>query len=54
MIQNAVVAIKGHLDGKVFVPDEPVDLPRNRPLVIHVECRPSPWRPQRGKACGPR
>lgn len=32
-----MVAIKGHFDGKVFVPDEPVDLPRNRPLVLHVE-----------------
>ncbi len=32
-----MVAIKGHFDGKVFVPDEPVDLPRHLPLVLHVE-----------------
>jgi hypothetical protein len=32
-----VVAIKGHFDGKVFVPDEPVDVPQNRPLILHVE-----------------
>lgn len=32
-----MVAIKGHFDGKVFVPDEPVDVPRNRPLIIRVE-----------------
>jgi hypothetical protein len=33
-------AIKGHFDGKVFVPDEPVNLPANRPLVLHVEFEP--------------
>ena len=32
-----MVAIRGHFDGKVFIPDEPVDLPANRPLVLHVE-----------------
>lgn len=32
-----MVAIRGHFDGKVFVPDEPVDLPPNRPLLLHVE-----------------
>ena len=32
-----MVAIKGHFDGKVFVPDEPVDLPRGQALVWHVE-----------------
>ena len=32
-----MVAIKGHFDGKVIVPDEPVDLPRNQKLIIHVE-----------------
>ena len=32
-----MVAIKGHFDGKVFVPDEPVDLPRGQTLVWHVE-----------------
>lgn len=32
-----MVAIKGHFDGKVFVPDEPVDLTPNQRVVIHVE-----------------
>jgi hypothetical protein len=32
-----MVAFRGHFDGKVFVPDEPVDLPRNQQLVLHVE-----------------
>jgi hypothetical protein len=26
-----------HFDGKVIVPDEPVDLPRNQKLIVHVE-----------------
>ena len=30
-------AIKCHFDGKVIIPDEPVDLPVDRPLVIRVE-----------------
>jgi hypothetical protein len=34
---NGMVAIRGHFDGKVIVPDEPVDLPRNQPLIIRVE-----------------
>jgi hypothetical protein len=32
-----MVAIKGHFDGKVIVPDEPVDLPPNQRLLIHVQ-----------------
>jgi len=32
-----MVAIRGHFDGKVFVPDEPVDLPRDRKLILHIE-----------------
>jgi hypothetical protein len=32
-----MVAIKGHFDGKVFVPDEPVDLPRGQAVVLHVQ-----------------
>ena len=32
-----MVAIKGHFDGKVFVPDEPVDLPRGQAVILHVQ-----------------
>jgi hypothetical protein len=28
--------LKAHFDGKVLVPDEPVDLPGNRPLEVSV------------------
>jgi len=30
-------AISAHFDGKVIVPDEPVNLPTGQPLRIHVE-----------------
>jgi hypothetical protein len=36
-----MVAIKGHFDGKVFVPDEPVDLPRGQAVVLHVQRAPA-------------
>jgi hypothetical protein len=29
--------IKAHFDGKVIVPDEPVQLPVGQPLRVHVE-----------------
>lgn len=32
-----MVAIKGHFDGRVIVPDEPLDLPRNQRVIVHVE-----------------
>lgn len=32
-----MVAMKGHFDGKVIVPDEPVDLPVNQPLIVRIE-----------------
>jgi hypothetical protein len=31
-----MVAIKTHFDGCVFVPDEPVDLPRGQIAVLHA------------------
>ena len=36
-----MVAIRGHFDGRVFVPDEAVDLPRNQRVIIHVEPTPA-------------
>jgi hypothetical protein len=32
-----MMTIKAHFDGKVFVPDEPVNLPPNQRVVFHVE-----------------
>ena len=32
-----MIALRGHFDGKVIVPDEPVNLPRDQPLVVHIE-----------------
>ena len=32
-----MVAIKGHFDGKVFVPDEPVDFRLGQAVILHVE-----------------
>jgi hypothetical protein len=30
-------SLTAHFDGKVFIPDEPVQLPVGQPLRIHVE-----------------
>jgi hypothetical protein len=32
-----MIAVKAHFDGKVIVPDEPVHLPKDEPLLVHVE-----------------
>ncbi len=32
-----MIRFKGHSDGKVIVPDEPVDLPKDQPLTVVVE-----------------
>jgi hypothetical protein len=32
-----MIAFKAHFDGKVIVPDEPLKLPTNQSLLIHVE-----------------
>ncbi len=32
-----MLAIRGHFDGKVIVPDEPVDLPTNQRIIIHIQ-----------------
>jgi hypothetical protein len=32
-----MTTINAHFDGRVFVPDEPVDLPVGTPLRVHVE-----------------
>ena len=41
-----MVAIRARFDGKVIVPEEPVDLPKDRVFIVHVEAsvpgRPGP------------
>ncbi len=32
-----MTALRAHFDGRVLVFDEPVELPVDRPLVVHVE-----------------
>ena len=31
------LTIRAHFDGKVFVPDEPVNLTAQQPVIVHVE-----------------
>lgn len=40
-----MATIKAHFDGKVFVPDEPVDLPKDQPVVV----QPDPAAPRQYK-----
>lgn len=49
-----MVAIKGHFDGKVIVPDEPLDFERGQKLIVHVEPEPAPAEagPRAGSAKG--
>jgi len=35
-----MIAINAHFDGKVIVPDEPLDLPRNQALIVRIEALP--------------
>jgi len=35
-----MMAIKAHFDGKVIVPDEPVDLPANQRVIVHLQPMP--------------
>ena len=32
-----MIAINAHYDGRVIIPDEPVDLPPNQPLTVRIE-----------------
>ena len=34
-----MTTIRGAFDGKAIIPDEPVNLPLNRPLTVQVETR---------------
>ena len=35
-----MVAVKAHFDGKVIVLDEPVDLPKGKPLLLQIDVAP--------------
>ena len=37
MQENRMVALKAHFDGRVLVPEEPVDLPQGRTPLLHVQ-----------------
>jgi hypothetical protein len=32
-----MIALKAHFDGRVIVPDEPVDLPRGQRLIVQLQ-----------------
>jgi len=35
-----MIAISAHFDGKVIIPDEPLDLPRDQALIVRIEPAP--------------
>jgi len=45
------IVIRAHFDGKVIVPDEPVDLPVDTPLEFELKQEPAPlpWDPEKAK-----
>jgi hypothetical protein len=48
-VDDMSVVIRAHFDGKVIVPDEPVDLPVNEPLEFDLRPTPTclPWDPSK-------
>jgi hypothetical protein len=38
-------SVKAHFDGKVIVPDQPVELPVGQPLRVHIELAAPPAAP---------
>lgn len=45
-----MIAFNAHYDGRVIIPDEPIDLPPNQALVVHVETRGTDKPPARESA----
>jgi hypothetical protein len=37
-----MVAIRARFDGKALIPEQPVELPRDRTLIVHVEAEMHP------------
>ena len=46
------IVVRAHFDGKVIVPDEPVDLPVNEPLEFELKKVPDEpkWDPEEARA----
>lgn len=46
------MVIRMHFDGKVFIPEEPVDLPQNKVLDFEIMqvSEKTEWNPQKAKA----
>ncbi len=44
------MVIRMRFDGKVFIPEEPVDLPVDEPLEFEFKPREPEWDPERAKA----
>lgn len=36
-----MIAVKAHFDGRVIVPDEPIQLPKGQAIVVHIELEPA-------------
>ncbi|HVT87733.1 MAG TPA: hypothetical protein VHD56_02690 [Tepidisphaeraceae bacterium] len=48
-----MIALKAHYDGKVLVPDEPLDLPANQKVRLSIEpIEPAPAKIELGKQPG--
>ena len=45
-----MIAFNAHYDGRVIIPDEPIDLPRNQALVVQIETRGAGQPPERESA----
>lgn len=45
-----MIAINAHFDGRVIVPDEPVDLPPNQALIVRIEAKNANGPPARESA----
>ena len=45
------ISIRMHFDGKVFIPEEPVDVPINEPLDFELKQVPEhlPWDPEKAR-----
>ena len=44
-----MIAIKAHYDGKYVVPDEPLDVPKNRPLKVQTDLADDAAMPEDGR-----